>query len=248
MLCLQSYYYTKTVTLKTMLTKSQQKIYFVIISSILLFIIPIVVNVSYLINNRQKVITKTEITSKPYSNVINNQGIINGTYPITFIKPSSDWNYRTLSDNTDFGKIKTMVFEIFKNDIIMKVIVVEEDLTELRRLEREGDQNLNVLDSVLEYKEVDMTKAIKINNSEYFRIPNGPNDNSQTVLNMSKKIIKDSKTSYLQSLDLFPEYTLKYRNSRLRTKINYLTNSEENHRVLDSIVPTIKLLVQNLNP
>jgi hypothetical protein len=211
---------------------------------------PLVCISAYFINNRKSVVAKSTDSSSnlPKINPIFNQELINGTYPITFIKPGAGWNYRVLSDKSDFGKIKTMVFEIFKDDVVMRVNVVEENLAELRELERNGDQKIKVLDSVLEYKETDITKGTKIMNSPFFRVNNSPNDKNQIILSTTKQTEKDNKTSYLQSLDLFPEFTVKYRNSRLRTKISYLPTTVENYELLDKIIPTLKLVEKNINP
>jgi hypothetical protein len=233
-----------------MLTQSQKKLYFVIISSVLLFVMPIVCISLYFINNRAAVIPKTINSNFALSknDLSYNQELINGTYPITFIKPGAGWNYRVLRDNADFGKINTLVFEIFKDDVVMRVNIVEENITELRQLERNGDQKIKVLDSVLEYKESDINKATKVNNSQLIRVNNSINDKTQIILSTTKQTEKANKISYLQSLDLFPEFTVKYRNSRLRTKISYLPSTEENYNILDKIIPSLKLVDKNINP
>jgi hypothetical protein len=225
-----------------MLTNSQKKLYFIIISSLLLFVFPLISLSFYFISNRDKSVNGIVKSTKSY--VTNNsptEDIINGTYKISYTKPDSEFKSRILSDSADFGKIKTLVFEIYKGDIVMHVSVVEEDIAELRNLERNSDQKINVLDSVLEYHLID-SKITKLDSNNLVRTNISKQDRSQVILSNSKTIKKEEGISYLKSLDLFPEYTLKYRNSRLRTTITYLNNTENNYKILDTIVPSIKLI------
>jgi hypothetical protein len=226
-----------------MLTQSQKKLYLVILSTLLLFVFPIIAITTYFVANREKVIGPTISTYKINTNLnTTTQDVINGTYKILYTKPDSEFKSRILSDNSEFGKIKTLVFEIYKGDIIMHVSIVEEDISELRNLERTSDPKLNVLNAVLEYQKVDPNNVKKLESYNLIRSNISDKDQSQVILDNSITIKKDEGVSYLQSLDLFPEYTIKYRNSRLRTKINYLQSSEENYKILDSIIPTLKLI------
>jgi hypothetical protein len=226
-----------------MLTQSQKKLYLVILSTLLLFVFPIIAITTYFVANREKVIGPTISTYKINTNLnTTTQDVINGTYKILYTKPDSEFKSRILSDNSEFGKIKTLVFEIYKGDIIMHVSIVEEDISELRNLERTSDPKLNVLNAVLEYQKVDPNNVKKLESNNLIRSNISDKDQSQVILDNSITIKKDEGESYLQSLDLFPEYTIKYRNSRLRTKINYLQSSEENYKILDSIIPTLKLI------
>ena len=233
-----------------MLTKNQKKSIFSFLSIIFLFILPILFISIYLFNNRSKVVSITPPITKeiPLTATDTSLGIVSGTYPITYLKPEPGWNHRVLSDKSDFGKIKTEIFEIFKGDIVMRVNIVEEDITALRTLERVGDQKLSPLDNVLEYKEANYNTTSNIDKTSLFRVPNSDKDNSQTVLSNSKFKAINGNTNYLLSLDLFPEYTAYNKNSRIRTKINYLPNEENNYKILDSIIPTLKLENKILNP
>jgi hypothetical protein len=225
-----------------MLTNSQKKLYFIITSSLLLFVLPIFALSFYFISNRDKSVNGIITNTKAYVAVNSpTEDIINGTYKILFTKPDSEFKSRILSDSADFGKIKTLVFEIYKADIVMHVSVVEEDIAELRNLERNSDQKINVLDSVLEYQLID-SKITKLDSNNLIRADKSKQDQTQVILSNSKTTKKEEGISYLKTLDLFPEYTLKYRNSRLRTTITYYVNTERNYKILDTIVPSFKLI------
>jgi hypothetical protein len=241
-----------------MTLNSKSKLIITFITAItLLFVLPISIFLVYFIKSRESAlgnINSPMITTKQ-SQVVNSDPMadrVDGSYPVTFMKPNSEWKSRIISDAKDWNKFNTMVFEIYKGNVSMQVNIILEDISELREFARNGDQKLKPLESSLEYKKILLSTAKSIDKTDLSRVSKSEFDNSQIIVNTNKKydilknkVNEEREEGYLHSVDLFPDYTKKYRNARMRTKITYSISTEENYLILDSIIPSIKL-VENL--
>jgi hypothetical protein len=224
----------------------------------LLFVLPVSIFLVYFIKSREQAlgnINKPVMVTKQLQLVNGDSTVdrVDGSYPVTFMKPSSEWKSRIISDDKSWNKFNTMVFEIYKGNVSMQVNIILEDIAELRGFARYGDQKLNPLESSLEYKSILLSSAKSIDKTDLSRVSKSEFDNSQIIVNTNKKfdilknkVNEEREVGYLHSVDLFPDYTKKYRNARIRTKITYSISTEENYLILDSIIPSIKL-VENLD-